>query len=293
MIPHILRTGQLDDVGKVLKLSSESHYFLNLPVTVRTPASWAAKKTFLKSRDPAMKKRLALLWSGIFCGVLMGFFSMHLSEDPDTDVPEGLNQLDQTAEGILLRDHSLLTLGVVTSAKYLPTRCKVLRETWARGFEDKLFFVGDVNNNLTALSEDVKELRGVEDDAYPPQRKVFSMLHYWYCNKLSEYKWFMRVDDDVYVDLEGVQAVLSKLDHTSSVYLGHPGYGRADGLYELFEQEPFCMGGPGVILSQGLLRMIGPKLSSCLQNVVTTHEDVEVGRCLRGIAHCTQSNEVN
>lgn len=43
------------------------------------------------------------------------------------------------------------------------------------------------------------------------------------------------------------------------------------------------MGGPGVLFSRETLRQVGPKLENCLTNLLTTHEDVELGRCVRSL----------
>lgn len=54
------------------------------------------------------------------------------------------------------------------------------------------------------------------------------------------------------------------------------------------------MGGPGVVFSHMTLRMMAPHVGECLQNLLTTHEDVEVGRCVRdhtGVS-CTWAFEV-
>ena len=54
------------------------------------------------------------------------------------------------------------------------------------------------------------------------------------------------------------------------------------------------MGGPGVLMSRSTLRKVAPYLEYCLQNLYSTHEDVEVGRCIRkfvGVS-CTWAFEV-
>ena len=52
-------------------------------------------------------------------------------------------------------------------------------------------------------------------------------------------------------------------------------------------------GGPGMIFSNGLLRQLAPKLKACLGNLVTAHEDIELGRCVRKMTgvKCTMSWE--
>jgi len=58
--------------------------------------------------------------------------------------------------------------------------------------------------------------------------------------------------------------------------------------------ENFCMGGPGMIFSREVLRRMVPHIGTCLREMYTTHEDVEVGRCVRrfGGTQCVWSYEV-
>jgi len=54
------------------------------------------------------------------------------------------------------------------------------------------------------------------------------------------------------------------------------------------------MGGPGVVLSQETLVRVVPHINYCLQHLLTSHEDVELGRCIHqfvGVT-CTWSYEV-
>ena len=109
------------------------------------------------------------------------------------------------------------------------------------------------------------------------------MLKYFYDNFLDKYNWFLRADDDVYVRVDRLTALLSKLDPLEPLYLGQPGMGKPEDRerLELLPHECYCMGGPGVVFSRGLLQLLGPHLEECLRNVVVSYnEDVEVGRCI-------------
>ena len=59
--------------------------------------------------------------------------------------------------------------------------------------------------------------------------------------------------------------------------------------------ENFCMGGPGIIFSHVTLARVAPHVKDCLKNLYTTHEDVELGRCVQKYAGipCTWSYEVS
>lgn len=67
------------------------------------------------------------------------------------------------------------------------------------------------------------------------------------------------------------------------------------GLLSLEYDENFCMGGPGMIFSHVTLARVAPHVKDCLRNLYTTHEDVELGRCVQKYAGipCTWSYEVS
>ena len=55
----------------------------------------------------------------------------------------------------------------------------------------------------------------------------------------------------------------------------------------------FIQGGTGIVFSKQLLKQLAPKLSVCLNNLLTEHEDVEIGRCVQKMTgvQCTTSWE--
>lgn len=59
--------------------------------------------------------------------------------------------------------------------------------------------------------------------------------------------------------------------------------------------DNFCMGGGGYIMSQQTVRQVSPKISTCMKNLYSRHDDVEIGRCVKyyvGIP-CTWAFEVS
>ena len=70
----------------------------------------------------------------------------------------------------------------------------------------------------------------------------------------------------------------AKLDPNKNYVIGAPGFGRdADDFVE--EGMVYCMGGTGMIYSNAVIRNIRPHLKTCISNLMTEHEDVEIGRC--------------
>jgi chondroitin sulfate synthase len=79
---------------------------------------------------------------------------------------------------------------------------------------------------------------------------------------------------------------LLSLDPDKAHLIGQAGLGNTleYGQLSLGAQDNYCMGGPGVIFSRETLRQLAPHLESCMRQLLTTHEDVELGRCIRFVA---------
>ncbi|XP_048484446.1 chondroitin sulfate synthase 1 [Plutella xylostella] len=194
------------------------------------------------------------------------------------------------------RDNSrraLVLVGVMTAAQYLDTRARAVHETWARDLPGRLAFFSSEGSRAPGLP--LVALRGV-DDSYPPQKKSFLMLLHMYEQYGDRFEWFMRADDDVYVRGDRLEAFLRGVDSRKPQFIGQAGRGTAaerDAL-ALAPDENFCMGGPGVLLSRAALAAAAPHVRYCLQHLLTSHEDVELGRCVArfaGVA-CTWSYDM-
>uniref|UniRef100_A0A6B0VFC7 Hexosyltransferase n=1 Tax=Ixodes ricinus TaxID=34613 RepID=A0A6B0VFC7_IXORI len=191
----------------------------------------------------------------------------------------------------------LLFVGVMTAEKYLSTRAVAIQRTWGKALAGRLAFFSSGTSRWENQDEELPlvALRGV-DDAYPPQKKSFLMLKYMHDHYLDQYEWFMRCDDDVYVHVERLERFLRSVNSSKPQYIGQAGLGNKEefGQLSLEPDENFCMGGPGVLFSRETLRRLVPHVGSCLKRLYSTHEDVEVGRCVRrhvGIP-CTWSYEM-
>lgn len=70
------------------------------------------------------------------------------------------------------------------------------------------------------------------------------------------------------------------MDSDKAQLIGQAGLGSVAeyGQLALGEKDNYCMGGPGVVMSRETLRSVAPHLRSCLMEMLTTHEDVELGR---------------
>lgn len=103
--------------------------------------------------------------------------------------------------------------------------------------------------------------------------------------------------DLVFLSGEKLEEFLRSLNSSKPLYLGQTGLGNIEELGKLGLEpgENFCMGGPGMIFSREVLRRMVPHIGECLREMYTTHEDVEVGRCVRrfGGTQCVWSYEVS
>ena len=173
--------------------------------------------------------------------------------------------------------------GIMTAEKYLDDRADAVMNSWRKNIPDGsdiYFFVG-ANSSATKKGLPAVRLKDV-DDTYPPQRKSFYMLKHFYEHGIGKYDWFVRIDDDGFINLENLYRFLSSLDPTRPLYLGQAGFGKKHekGKMGLRENENYCMGGTGMVFSAKTIELLAPHIEYCLANLVTDHEDVEVGRCI-------------
>ncbi|XP_055617155.1 chondroitin sulfate synthase 1 isoform X2 [Toxorhynchites rutilus septentrionalis] len=189
--------------------------------------------------------------------------------------------------------HNLVFVGVMTAKDFLQSRAKAVYDTWGMNIPGRIAFFSSeesVAENLPLVA-----LKGV-DDRYPPQKKSFMMLHYMYEHYIDKFEWFARADDDVFIRTDKLEMFLRSIDSSKPQFIGQAGRGNSEefGLLSLEFDENFCMGGPGVIMSRETLRRVAPHIPTCLKNLYSTHEDVEVGRCVQKFAGipCTWNYEM-
>ncbi|XP_065194323.1 chondroitin sulfate synthase 1-like [Sycon ciliatum] len=178
-----------------------------------------------------------------------------------------------------VRPLHLVLIGVMTTAKFVDTRAVAGYRTWGRHFDHLVYFSSEGTESKYGLP--VVGLNGI-DDEYPPQRKAFAMLRYFAVHFSDTYSFFVRLDDDVYVRTSRLQRVLSMLNREADLYIGQPGEGNKKEKKTLGVQTwRYCMGGPGVVYSRSVLKKLRSHVDYCLRYLMqSTHEDVEVGRCL-------------
>lgn len=193
-----------------------------------------------------------------------------------------------------LENRKFLFVGVMTAEQLVETRAKAVYDTWGKNVPGTLTFFSSGETGKT-LGLPVVTLPSV-DDTYPPLKKSLMMIKYMHDFHIDEYEWFMRADDDVYVRNDRLVEFLHSLNSSDDIHLGHAGIGAKEelGMLSMNLGDNYCIGGPGVILSRSVLKKVAPHLEHCLETAPTTHEDIEVGRCIQRYAgvKCTWAYEM-
>jgi chondroitin sulfate synthase len=177
----------------------------------------------------------------VFAGVVIGFLlstwfqlaRIHIEQSAIKHGRRPPNGPNEAAK-------KLVFIGVVTAEKFLATRAKSIYDTWGRRIPGQMAFFSSYNSSSTN-NIPVINLHGV-DDVYPPQKKSFMMLKYMHDNYLDEFEWFMRIDDDLYVNPDKLEVFLRSLNSSKMHYIGQPGLGKPEELGKLGLEENFCMG---------------------------------------------------
>ncbi|XP_076101181.1 chondroitin sulfate synthase 1-like [Mytilus galloprovincialis] len=219
----------------------------------------------------------------------------HLTFNKNHAVPQVVVEGLDLNNNINKNDKKFLLIGVITEKKYLDTRAVAAFNTWTNscsGTCKVIFFSSE--GSTTEKQIPLVSLDGT-DDSYPPQRKSLLMLKYMHDNYINSFEWFMRAGDDIFVRGDKLEKFLRSVNSSVPHFIGQAGIGKKEEIGKLFlnRHENYCMGGPGTLFSHTTLRNVGPHIHSCIDNLLTTHEDVEVGRCVRRITglSCTWAFE--
>lgn len=239
-------------------------------------------------RPITRSKRRLSFFVGLFFGVLITIFMKRFPPCKNILFKNGCNGCVSVS-----KPRQDIYIGILSSKEFLDRRVKFIQESWGADARPHLHFY---MNYSSSPKLPVVRLEGVRDDEYPPRKKVFKMLKHWCSNLVDKYNWFVRADDDAYIKIDGLKKFLHNLDSEKKWYIGQGGEGRGAkrGKIGFPNGYYYCMGGPGMIFSRGLLKNICPHLDDCQYLNVTEHEDIEVGRCVlrkAGIS-CTSNYEM-
>ena len=111
-----------------------------------------------------------------------------------------------------LDKRDLLLIGIMTNNQFIHERGCAIKNTWGKHFRDIVFYLEE-----TPLARQpdcdigtVVHLKGVSN-VYPPQKKSFMMFRHMASHYGDRYKWFLRADDDAYVNVDNLRTFLSSI----------------------------------------------------------------------------------
>ncbi|XP_070202939.1 glycoprotein-N-acetylgalactosamine 3-beta-galactosyltransferase 1-like [Littorina saxatilis] len=164
----------------------------------------------------------------------------------------------------------------VTTTVAYQDRALAINATWLKRCTRHLF----VSSNPLPLfhSKNVLHLAEIPEGRNHLTAKTFSALNHMYTHELGTYDWFVKADDDVYLIVENLRLLLSKLSPDDPVYLGHH--------FRVNAHNGYMSGGSSYVISRGALRIMGKQglpQNGGICKPEEPDEDVEVGRCLEAV----------
>lgn len=113
--------------------------------------------------------------------------------------------------------NNLVFVGVMTAKNFIEGRAQAVYDTWGKQVPGKIAFFsseGSTSNQIPLIP-----LKNV-DDRYPPQKKSFMMLYYMYEHYIDKFEWFIRADDDVYIETQKLEKFLRSIDSSKPQFIG-------------------------------------------------------------------------
>lgn len=224
--------------------------------------------------------------------------------EPQREPPDKfLEEVQIEAQAETFSPSQLASYNVLTSRTALKERSFAIHQTWGgekaiRGSVNYYVHPGagkeemDFANSrkMPVISLKTNEMGSIMDNG-----GSFKLWKSICTQKLEHFLWFVKIRDDVYLRRTSLVKLLSSLNSSEALLVGHfilpRGKMRED--LGLREGESYCHEAC-YALSQKALRLFCPKLDSCQENARSINEDVEVARCMRthfGV-NCTAAAEV-
>ena len=180
-------------------------------------------------------------------------------------------------------------------------------DTWGQDVPNILFFISETCNvtEPESIGLPLIKMTGVDGSYNSAVKKSFNIIKYLHENYQDAFHWFVLVGTQTFIWARRMEEVLARFDSSSKVYLGWAAKGRPeDAKYlNLLPHEYYCLGAPGIALSNTALKALGQELPFCMESVEKHNQeedtlwqnwDVELGRCVsrRVGLQCSQSAEV-
>ncbi|XP_072226969.1 glycoprotein-N-acetylgalactosamine 3-beta-galactosyltransferase 1 isoform X2 [Leuresthes tenuis] len=212
-------------------------------------------------------------------GLMSGFFSFHFGLDSSRrikqltysvrDAEVKINfQHPHTGENSSSANSSHTTqilCWIMTGPKYLDSRTKHIRETWAKRCKNVLY-ISSKKTDFPTVGLNVSEGR---ENLYWKTIRAFQYIYHHYLDKAD---WFLKADDDTFVVIENLHYILSKYDPEKPLYLGRR--------FRPFVSQGYMSGGAGYVLSKEALRRFVTGFSTGECTHFSSIEDMALGTCM-------------
>ncbi|ESN99286.1 hypothetical protein HELRODRAFT_66826, partial [Helobdella robusta] len=171
-----------------------------------------------------------------------------------------------------LYDEIRILCWIMTSPLTIQLRAKHISETWGKHCNKVLFMSSENDTHLPAIGLNINE---GYDFLWNKTKAAFK---YIYTNHLNDADWFVKADDDTYMNIENLRYLITQLKEKSSSYLGRR--------FKFFFPAGYMSGGAGYVLSKSALHKfvrqgLKAKYSAFCKAEPGGYEDVNMGQCLK------------
>ena len=154
------------------------------------------------------------------------------------------------------------------------TKAAAVRDTWGRRCDKILFVSNEDDPSLPAINLTTNSRY---NGLWAKTKAAFRLIHEQH---LNEADWFLKADDDSYIVMENLRALLRQHNPDEPIQFG----------CKLKQIEPrgYMSGGAGYVLSKEALRRFvnmgfNDEKVCKLEDDTIDGEDVEIGKCLRNL----------
>eukprot|EP00056_Hartaetosiga_gracilis_P006611 m.98188 g.98188 ORF g.98188 m.98188 type:complete len:773 (+) comp12513_c0_seq1:188-2506(+) len=163
---------------------------------------------------------------------------------------------------------------VMTNPKNHKTKAVAINSTWGAECDLLLFMT---TKHQAGLNTIVLSL-GEEENRQFLWRKSVMSWSYMYTHLLDEFDWFVRADDDSFLNIDNMRSMLKEYNATEKHFLGRR---------LKIDRDDFYSGGPGTIVSQGALKALGDAMKENILDIAANHDtfadDAELAVALKNI----------
>nr|XP_019946097.1 PREDICTED: glycoprotein-N-acetylgalactosamine 3-beta-galactosyltransferase 1 [Paralichthys olivaceus]XP_019946098.1 PREDICTED: glycoprotein-N-acetylgalactosamine 3-beta-galactosyltransferase 1 [Paralichthys olivaceus] len=162
-------------------------------------------------------------------------------------------------------DTTRILCWIMTGPKYMESRTKHIKETWAKRC-NKVLYMSSVKTDFPTVGLNVSEGR---ENLYWKTIRAFQYIHQ---HHMEEADWFLKADDDTFMVVENLRYTLSEYDTEKPLYFGRR--------FAPFISQGYMAGGAGYVLSKEALRRFIKGFSSGKCTHFSSIEDMALGQCM-------------